>query len=240
MKKFGLGLAILVTALFPLQAQELPSLDSLINDYYAAMGGLSAWQEKQTCKITAAANNRGYAYSLTSYRKRPDWFRSESIVHGGVFIDAYDGEEAWMINSAAGITEPVVKPVGESVTGQPFEDELLNWQKKGHQLQVIGRDTIDTKPVIQLLLTRRKEAPVHYFLDQETHLPVMTREWIAAVEKHLDTYFSDYRQVDGVVVPFRTSQKIGDEPYIEMTLKTVAFNVPLDNALFSRTSKGKP
>ncbi|MCB9082420.1 MAG: hypothetical protein H6555_11995, partial [Lewinellaceae bacterium] len=158
-----------------------------------------------------------------------------------VLVDAYDGEESWTLNPLAGISEPTVKELGESEkVADPFEDDLLNWQQKGHQLQRIGWDTLNTKPVILLLLTRKDGTITRYFLDPETKLPVMTRERIVAVEKDLDTYYSDYRLVDGVMVPFRTTQRIGGEPFLEITYKTVAFNVLLDNALFSRTSKGKP
>jgi len=48
---------------------------------------------------------------------------------------------------------------------------------------------------------------------------------------------SDYRDVDGVKVPFSVKQSVNGTPLTQLTVDNVEFNVPMDGAMF-RMPKG--
>jgi len=48
--------------------------------------------------------------------------------------------------------------------------------------------------------------------------------------------FSDYRDVEGLKVPFTTVVRVAGEVTVRRTVHSVEYNVPLDPALFSRQS----
>ena len=53
----------------------------------------------------------------------------------------------------------------------------------------------------------------------------------------LEQEFCDYRTVDGITVPFHVRLLTNGVPQSEITVKSVEFNVPMDDAIF-RMPKG--
>ena len=51
------------------------------------------------------------------------------------------------------------------------------------------------------------------------------------------TEFSDYRDVDGRMVPFAIQQRVNGTVVASTTLSKVEFNVPVEDAIFKMPSK---
>jgi hypothetical protein len=56
----------------------------------------------------------------------------------------------------------------------------------------------------------------------------LTRDSVRA-----EVYFSDWRDVDGVMLPFKITQAMSNMKYV-ITFEDVKQNVPVDDALFRR------
>jgi len=71
----------------------------------------------------------------------------EFTLQGMTGIQAYDGTKGWMVMPFMGKTEP------EAMTGDDLkqmqdqadmvEGPLLNWKEKGHQVELIGKETVE-------------------------------------------------------------------------------------------------
>lgn len=79
------------------------------------------------------------------------------------------------------------------------------------------------------------------FIHSQTHLPVMVTWEVrppgaspAAVVEHR-LYFADYRDVDGLRLPFRTRHAVGNETTEETTFDRVRINARVDTRRFSAT-----
>jgi hypothetical protein len=76
---------------------------------------------------------------------------------------------------------------------------------------------------------------VTLFINRDNGLIEMARYDAGASGRGTETY-SDYRNVDGIQVPFHTVLRRGSLSPIERDVKTIRFNVPLDAALFVKPS----
>lgn len=77
----------------------------------------------------------------------------------------------------------------------------------------------------------------HVFVDGQTFLVTKTQSYIFspdAIENRslAEMYYSDYRSVNGLLVPFHVSRYISGEKYCDITFSSVAVNVGLTDSDF--------
>jgi hypothetical protein len=76
---------------------------------------------------------------------------------------------------------------------------------------------------------------VHLYLDAATGLEAKRTTEVDSLK--LEQEFSDFRAVDGVTLPFHVRLVVNGVPQSEFKVKSVEFNVPMDDAIF-RMPKG--
>jgi hypothetical protein len=77
----------------------------------------------------------------------------------------------------------------------------------------------------------------HVFVDVQTFLVTKTQSYVfspEAIENRspAEMYYSDYRSINGLLVPFQISRYISGEKYCDITFNTVTTNVGLTDADF--------
>jgi len=77
----------------------------------------------------------------------------------------------------------------------------------------------------------------HVFVDVQTSLVTKTQSYIFSPEaienrSSAEMYYSDYRSVNGLLVPFQSSRYIAGEKYCDITFSTVNINVGLTDTDF--------
>jgi outer membrane lipoprotein-sorting protein len=138
--------------------------------------------------------------------KRPDRVRVETTIQGLTRIQAFDGEVAWGYMPFAGQVAPERMPaeaVGQMQNMADFDGPLVNWQEKGHRLEMVGPDDAAGEPAWKLKLTRQGGEESFLWLDAETFLEVRqaaTRS-MGPDEIEVETVVGDYREVDGLLLP---------------------------------------
>ncbi len=235
-----------ITALFlgfwiqhPVSAQ---TADEIVAKYVEVIGGVDAWKAKKTMKMTGVAENFGMTFPITVYAMRPNLQKVEVEVQGQKFVEAFDGTVAWTINPFMGGTDPVKKSEEESkeAAKQMFEDDLVDYQSKGHRISFEGEEEMDGAKTYKIKLTRKDGDELIYFIDAETYVPVVVRRFISVGElkgKAVDVYMSDYTEVEDVVIPLSMEQKVDGQTFMKSTMKQVEFNVPLTEADFAFPGK---
>ncbi len=101
---------------------------------------------------------------------------------------------------------PGPMPAGEVrnlVAEAELHGPLVEPDARGHRLELRGLAAIDGGEAWELRLARAGGAVETWFLDRESHLPVerISKLWAYDEEWQLHTYYSDYRAVDGLVLP---------------------------------------
>jgi hypothetical protein len=91
-------------------------------------------------------------------------------------------------------------------------------------------------PVLQVTLPG--SAPLTLIFDPVTALLARSTYRMAspAGEVNVEEIYSNYRDVNGLKVPFTTEVRRDGAPAVQRTLRTFEFNVPVDPALFNKPS----
>jgi hypothetical protein len=241
MKKFS-KIFSLIAFLAAAAFTHAQSLDDILNKYYESIGGVEAWKSKISMRITGTTDGGGMTLPLTVMTMRPNMQRVEVDIQGQKFVESFDGEVAWTINPFMGGTEATRKTDEEAkeAAKNNFEDELIDYKVKGHTVSLEGKEDIAGAPAYKVKMVKQSGDEVYYFFDTEAYVPVMMRSFIGSGPmkgKAVETYVSDYQEVDGVMVPFAMEQKMDGQTFMNMKATKVEFNYPMEKESFMMPSK---
>ncbi len=213
--------------------------DQLIARHLQARGGLDRILAINTLRQRGTVKMRGMEVYISGERKRPDLLLVQYAVAGRSGIEGWDGKAAWEFNPFKGMIEPqyVTGPPSEALQrGAEFDGPLVNHHEKGHTIEYIGNEKVGERDTYHLKITRNDGNVIYYYLDMETMLTVRTRSVRPihggdAVETITD--FGDYREVAGVLFPFRSREvaKGGEHDEI-FQWDIIQANIPLSDSLF--------
>lgn len=225
-------------------ANDKPKIttDELLSKTIAALGGEAAWKKinSRETKFEIDFENQGVKGSGTSYAKFPNITGTDTnlIALGkpiGTVFEYFDGTNGGQTASFA---------PSEIYTGQRLEDVkyendfygLLNWKNNLKSAQVTGIGKVGEEDVYVVKFTPEKASEYTYFISQKTFLPLKkTSVLVSSTSSQklpITQIFSDYRAIDGVMIPFKTvaaSPSMGD---VVTYLKEVKHNVAIDDAKF--------
>ncbi|MGH9374473.1 MAG: hypothetical protein ACRD15_23390, partial [Vicinamibacterales bacterium] len=206
-----------------------------------AKGGAEKWKSLSSVKLTGRMTVQGAEFPLTIYSKRPNLMRHETTLKDVRIVQAFDGTIAWAINPMMGETPHALPPAAADMlrTTAEFEGVLIDYQSKGHAVELVGSETLDGAKVYHLKLTMKNGQVQHYYIDAKTGLESkMTQEVDADGRKQmLSTEMSDYREESGVTMPHTVKQLVDGKVIGQMTIDKVEFNTVTDDSIFSMPKK---
>ncbi|MCB0704059.1 MAG: hypothetical protein KDC34_02070 [Saprospiraceae bacterium] len=204
------------------QAQDA---DEVIAAYLEVTNG-AKWSEFSAMRMTGSSVNQGMEFPISVVAMRPNLQKVEVSIQGKSFVDSYDGEVAWSINPFMGGTEPTKKNEEETAEAalNNFEPELLNWRDKGHTVTYDGAEEVEGTDCHRLKLVKANGDEEYYFFDKETAVLIMQRSYIKSGPmkgQAVETYMSDYDEVNGIYIAFTLEQKVGGQTFMQMTAETI-------------------
>ena len=216
--------------------------DEIINNYFENTGGLKAWNDLSSLKITMVMEMQGMQLEGTMYQKKPNKQRMEISVQGKTIITAYDGEVGWMINPMMGSEDPQKMPpeAVEQMKDQKFESELLNYKEKGNTIELQGTEEVEGTETYKIQLTKKNGDIEFYFFDTEYFVPIMERRSIKTGPtkgQEVETYISDYQEVGDYMMPFFIEAKSGGQSIQKMTFSVYSVNEELSDSMFTMPEK---
>jgi outer membrane lipoprotein-sorting protein len=237
-------LCILALSGLALQAQdaEVPSVDEILATYFENTGGLEAWKKLNSMKMTGNMSMQGMDFPGTIYQKRPNMQRVEVNVQGKELIQAYDGQTAWWINPFMGSEDPQPMPaeMAEEMTKDQFEDDFIDYAKKGHTVEYVGTEEVEGADCYVLKLTKANGDVEQHFFDMEYMVPIMQRTTVSEGPmkgQASDTFLSDYQEVDGLMVPYFLETKIAGQSIQKITITSIELNNEVEDTMFSMPAK---
>ena len=239
MRTLGLVICIAGTLLAPGCARQ-PTVGTLLDGYVRARGGLERFEGIQTLRMTAKAS-AGPDRKARVMReiKHPGLIRTEFTFQGITSIYACDGEQGWYVAPLSGVIDPEVmskegtqRAIEQAAIGGP----LVEWQAKGHTVDLLGKETIDGRDVFKLKVTLTSGTVRYEFLDAES---LLLKRTVSSRNYHdrtieVETTYSDFRAVDGVVFPHLITIGAKGQPLVlEVVVETIELNPPLDDSRFT-------
>jgi len=232
----ALAVILVAAAQLPARAQAL-TVDEIVAKHLATKGGADKWKSIQSQKMTGVAMSQGFQLSMTVYAKRPNLSRQELVIEipgqpAMTIVNLFDGTKAWMINPMTGSAEAQAMPDAESAVAKAqsdFDGALVDYKAKGYTVVAMEPVTVQGKKAHHLKVTKADLPTQHVYLDPDTFVELrVSTEGPAASETEL----SDYKTIDGIMVPHTLKIMQGGALQAELKISTVEFNGALDAALF--------
>jgi len=164
--------------------------------------------------------------TFTQYQKEPNKIRREMEIMGMVRIDAFDGEIGWT-NEAGQLSEDTGNDAAEKKSWAQGYAALLHPEKYGIAYVLKGQEKIEGNDYFILELTIPGGTPITQFVDAKTYLIYKIQ-----IPEQL-TFMSDYKKIDGVMIPHSLTFGGGEGgDSIKLIVTKVSFNTNLEDSLF--------
>jgi len=212
------------------------TLEQIIDKHVAARGGRERWTAVQGISLEGiyAAFSEQSDFTLVS--QRGDSYRLDFEMLGGHAIRARDTEghpwwqHALLQAEPAQIVEGVYKPLLERES--LFGPLLLDHADRGIEVKLAGTGEIDGQATIDLTVTLPDGQEETWHLNAQTYLEVAVDSKVhdyTQAEGPIDqrAFYSDFREVDGIVLPFRVDLEFGAR-LEEMRVAKVTINPEID------------
>lgn len=228
-------LIFILTALISVSVINAQTLDEIVKKYTAAMK-TDQLANVQTIKISGKMSAMGMEMPMTMYMKNPNKIKVVYNFNGQEMVSVFDGEKGYMVNPMMGSSEPVeltgaqLKQVQEN---NAFENELLNYFKAG-KLTLEGDDDVNGKPAFKLKATIDGGNPIYMSVDKSSYLLIKTSTKVDQMGQvmDVDSFMSDYTDIQGVVMPKKTTVSSGGMEMAVITFDNIEVNLPMEDSLF--------
>lgn len=209
-----------------------PSVDEIVAAHLAARGGKDRLQALRSIRETGTVTaSDGRVARVVREIQRPGLFRLEFSYQGTTSVFANDGEAGWQIAPLQGQFEPRMMPAEADAAGgadqRDIEGPLVDWKKKGHVVELVGRESIAGAQVDKLKVTLRGGVVRHDYVDVASHMVVRSdvSRLVRGHRVELQNTFSHFRKVSGIVFPHLIETHAKDRPQV---LTIVVEQIELD------------
>ena len=183
--------------------------------------------------------------------KRSRKLRIELEFKGQTAVQVYDGANGWMLRPYLNRTdyEPYNAEQAKAASEQSdLDGPLVDYAAKGNAVEFAGMEKVDDRDNYKLKVTLKNGYSFHVWIDARTFLETKmegTPRRLDGQYRPVEIYMSDYRQVNGVLIPFvletrvrwaetvpgrRQTQTVTER----ITIDNVVVNPKLDDSLFSK------
>ncbi len=235
------------------KAQDL-TLDEILKNHFEVTGA-EKLTKVNTMIAEGTVNTQGMELPFVMKVKRPGKARNEVMVQGSQMIQAYNGEIGWMIAPWLGTDEP--QDMGNDEVDQlkeqaDFEGKLWNWKEKVESLELIGKEDMEGTEVYKLKMVEKveieegeesdeeKKGDIRYiYMDAENFviLKIQVKKNIQGTETEIEIYQSNYKEVEGIIMPFSMETKMGGKTVNQITIDTFKLNEEIDDSEFEKPVK---
>lgn len=233
---------LLILGAVPALAQ---SADDIVEKHLAASGGRAAFNKiasrTATGAITLTSPVGDLSGTIELYSKKPNKSRTlikldlTALGAGPVVSDQrFDGTRAYVIDSVQG-NRSIEGSQLDAMRSGSFPSPLLNYKELGASITVGDREKVGGKDAYVLRMTPKAGPPVRLFIDADSFMLVKTTLTLNVPQLGGDieqvVEFSDYREVDGIKVPFVTKSS-NPAQTVTATMTTITHNDEIDDASF--------
>ena len=227
-------LVFLLTGLIAVAVINAQSLEEIVKNYSVAMKS-DKLAGVTSIKISGKMSAMGMEMPMVMFMKNPDKIKVTYSFNGQDMVSVFDGEKGYMINPMMGSSDPV-ELTGDQLTqvqkNNAFRNELFNYFKNG-QLTLEGQENVNDKPAFKLK-ANVGSSPIYMFLDKGSYMLVKTSVTVdqMGTSMNVDSYMTDYVDIDGVVMPKKTTAMANGMEAAVITFDKIEVNIPMEDSVF--------
>lgn len=158
---------------------------------------------------------------------------------GQKMIQVYDGQKGWVV-------APWISSEPQELTGAELEQamaqadidgELYNYEKKGHQVELVGKEDIDGTDMYNLKVTNKNGSVKNYYIDAEKYLINQVKASAVSMgqEVNVTQKMVEYKDFDGIKI---ATKIISETPMgnAEIVMEEVELDAKIDDSIFAKPS----
>lgn len=213
------------------------SVDDIIAKNLEARGGASKLKDVQTLRMTGKMIvGPGIEAPFTIDIKRPRRMRLEVVVQGMTIVQAVDGDTGWTIQPMTGKKDPErmsADDLKEAQDQADFDGPLVDYKKKGHKVELIGKEKIEGTDAYKLKVTKKNGDIEYIYLDAEAFLEIKSegKRVVRGTPVDFQSTSGDYKRVNGMMFPFSAEWGSKAER-VKMSFTNIEVNGKVDDARF--------
>lgn len=245
MKRKILFFTVAMGFLFSIYASA-QTADEIIKKNIDAKGGLSKLKSIKTIRLTGLFSMPPMGIedaTITVVAKRPNLIRMDIEVMGMVVVRAFDGETAWQI---------MPTQMGDMETGEMPEDDakemkresdfdgyLIDYKKKGHKVELIGKEDMEGTEVYNLKVTLKDGYVVNFYFDTNNFLELKSKAKTSFQGQDMEgeTFYSDYKEVAGILFSHSIEMKLDGQTSQQVIFEKIELNVDVEDDYFKMPAK---
>jgi hypothetical protein len=231
---------LLFILLIPSVNSLAQKVDEVIGKYESYVGGKSNWDRVKTMIIHGTYDYGGMQFTFTSYAKFPNSYKFKVEQNGKYYAQGFNGTQGWKIDVFDGEKTPTMLS-GKAALAMAneadvdLEEAIIGYSSKGHSAVFEGIDTIAQKACFKIKLTRKSGETEYYYFDAKTYALVMKNAVAKNPEMQgewLTTFYSDYRTVSAIKIPFSVVRKLNDQVILTSIIDKVTLDAAINDQEF--------
>ena len=216
-----------------IQAQDV---DEIIAKHIKAHGDTDKWDNIRSMKITGSFTAFSVEKDFFAIKTDNGTYYSELYLGQHKVIESFDGKSGWTIDPWQDFIFPRELNKSEiNVFNQKadFFTPFYKYKEKGYKVELIGEQNVDGINTYVIKLTRPNGHSETWYPDTNTYLEYKCEsDWVDfAYDSPAESYFDDFRNVDGIVIPFFIERTFSQRDRI-LQIKDIEFNVDIDESIF--------
>ena len=236
LRKMLMGI-VMLALLAPIASAQ--TVDELLAKHFEAKGGLAKIKAVKSMRMTGKmVLPQGIEIPVVMYEKRPKSFRMEFSFQGMQGIQAYDGKNAWGVSPMSGKKDPEAMDAEGTKQAEEQSDmdgPLVDYKDKGNTVELIGKEPVEGVDAYKLKVTLKGGDVRYVYLDAETYLEIKTeaKRTIRGTEVESESYMSDFKEVNGLMIPFAVEQGAKGQPQRQkIVIEKVETDPEISDSLF--------
>ncbi|MYB93614.1 hypothetical protein F4054_02235 [Candidatus Poribacteria bacterium] len=204
-----------------------------------AHGGLEKLKSVKNIVMEARASANTPAGPMQvegkSYYVYPDKFRQDMKMPQGEMAYVFDGTAGFAMTPMG--VQPIPPQMANSFKDAVFRENvwlLANLSQNNIPIQYAGTEEVQGKQAHVLAVQQPSGEMLKVFISDETYyiVKISYREAAQGTTVDRETLMSDYRDVEGIKVPYHIVQNVDGQPFSESSVTGITLNAEIDASLF--------
>jgi hypothetical protein len=212
-------------------------LDLIIARHIEACGGEENWAKVEALQISGQYTGFSAVHDFLTYKCANGLFYTEYNLGRHRLKEGFDGHTFWTIDPWQGFDFPrKVNRAERHVIMQKAElfTPFYRWKERGFKAGLKGEEQMDGHQLHVLTLTRPGMTEETWYIDAQTYLiyKSLTRWVDFTYPMEAETFYDDYRDVNGLVLPHYFEQTYSTRHTLT-EIEQIIVNPQINSAVFS-------
>ena len=206
------------------------SAEQILDSYFAALGGRDKLNMVKTLDQSYGMELMGMSITVHVVQDEGKFYMAMTAPGMTIMKQVFDGEKGYA--EQQGMRAPLEGNDLATVKEQAQVFSERQYTMEGYTMEVKGIEDVNGKPAFKLQVIKPSGTKSTEYYDKETFLKVKEVMAAEGSPQPITNEYSDYRNIDGIMIP-HTISIAGPMPVpMVMTVKSVKINAPVDPALF--------